>query len=166
MGQRRALRAKLARDLLREISSRYGLPPDYFGKPSVEEMAIEGRQVIFLDGEPAVVKAGDRYYPILSFEPLASRLPKVVVDMGAVPHICNGADVMVPGIRRVEGDFESGAPVAIVDERHGKRLAVGMALMGSRSIPSAARGRAVENVHYVGDGLWRALIAGRAPKPT
>ncbi len=159
MGQRKALRTRLARDLLQEVSSRYGLPLDYLGKPSVEAMEIEGRQVLFLDGEPAIVKVGDSYYPILSFEPLAGRLPRVVVDMGAVPHICNGADVMAPGIRRIEGNFGNGAPVAIVDEKHGKRLAVGTALMDSSSILGARRGRAVENVHYVGDRIWRALMA-------
>ncbi|MEM2881947.1 MAG: PUA domain-containing protein [Candidatus Bathyarchaeia archaeon] len=165
MGQRKALRTRLARDLLREVSSRYGLPPDYFGKPSVEAMEVGGRQVLFFDGEPAIVKVGDSYYPILSFEPLASRLPRVVVDMGAVPHICNGANVMVPGIRGIEGDFGSGAPVAIVDEKHGKRLAVGRALMDSSSILGAGQGKAVENMHYVGDGIWRALMAKGAPNP-
>lgn len=160
------MRARLARDILGELSSSYKLPPGSFGEePSVEAMEVEGRQVLFLNGEPAALKAGGAYYPILSFDPLAGRLPKVVVDMGAVPHICNGADVMVPGIRRVDGDFGNGAPVAVVDERHGKRLAVGMALMDSSSISRAGRGKAVKNVHYVGDGLWRALVAGRAPKP-
>ncbi|MEM3462643.1 MAG: PUA domain-containing protein [Candidatus Bathyarchaeia archaeon] len=164
MSQRKALRARLAKDLLQEVSSLYGLPPNYFGKPSVEAMEIGGRQVLLLDGEPALVKVGNSYYPILSFEPLASRLPRVIVDMGAVPHICNGAHVMVPGIRGIEGDFGEGAPVAIIDEKHGKRLAVGRALMDSSSIPRAGKGRAIENVHYVGDRIWRTLMAGKGSR--
>ncbi|WP_457614753.1 DUF1947 domain-containing protein [Methanopyrus sp.] len=80
----------------------------------------------------------------------------VVVDMGAVKPVVSGADIMVPGIVKVRGDFEKGEGVVIVDERNRRPLAVGIALMGAREIEKSERGRAVRNVHHVGDRLWEA----------
>ncbi|WP_457620537.1 PUA domain-containing protein [Methanopyrus sp.] len=80
----------------------------------------------------------------------------VIVDMGAVKPVASGADIMVPGIVKVRGEFEEGDGVVIVDERNRRPLAVGVALMGVREIERSERGRAVRNVHHVGDRLWEA----------
>ena len=94
--------------------------------------------------------------PTLNFSEILDTLPKVVVDMGAVPHICNGADVMVPGI--VETDsFEEKTIVRVVDERHGKNISVGVSLMSSNKILEAERGKAVKNIHYIGDRIWKFI---------
>jgi predicted RNA-binding protein (TIGR00451 family) len=37
--------------------------------------------------------------------------------MGAVPHICNGADIMAPGIVKVEREFQARAMAVVVDEK-------------------------------------------------
>ncbi len=81
-------------------------------------------------------------------------LPTVTVDMGAVPHVVGGADVMAPGVRSVRGDFQAGQFLVVVDEKHGKRLAVGKALLDSDNMRATKKGRVVENVHWVGDAVW------------
>ena len=52
----------------------------------------------------------------------------MTVDTGAIPYVVNGADIMRPGIVAVTDDVKANAPVQIVDERHGKPLAIGIAL--------------------------------------
>ncbi len=77
----------------------------------------------------------------------------VIVDMGAVPHIANGADVMAPGIVEI-GEFESDEFVFVGDEEHGKILSIGVALMGSGKISGKEEGKVVKTVHYAGDEFW------------
>jgi len=84
-------------------------------------------------------------------------MPRIVVDMGAVPHVVGGADVMAPGIRKVSGDFREKQYLVIVDEKHGKFLAIGKALIGSAQMVGTKKGRVVENLHYVGDLIWEAI---------
>jgi PUA domain protein len=75
--------------------------------------------------------------------------------MGAVPYVCNGADVMAPGIKDMD-QFDAGDLVVVRDVAHGKALAVGKALKSSSDIEKNRKGRAIENLHYVGDSLWKA----------
>jgi len=44
--------------------------------------------------------------------------------------------------------------VAIVDERHKKPLAVGIAKFSEKEIKEMDRGKAVSTLHYVGDRIW------------
>jgi len=81
-------------------------------------------------------------------------LPRIVVDMGAVPHVVNGAQVMRPGIRELNGAFGKGELVVIVDEKFGKAIALGVAEMDSTTMKQMSNGKAVMNVHYVGDSFW------------
>ena len=74
--------------------------------------------------------------------------------MGAVPYVCNGADIMAPGIVRVEGEFGKGDLVLVVDEKHGKPLAVGESLDDSGSLRNTKQGAVVKSVHFVSDEIW------------
>ncbi|RLF21627.1 MAG: RNA-binding protein [Thermoprotei archaeon] len=80
---------------------------------------------------------------------------EVYVDRGATRRILNGADVMVPGITEVRGEFDKGAIVLVRDEESRAVLAVGLALMSSDEMKVSKKGRAVKNLHYVGDKIWR-----------
>lgn len=84
-------------------------------------------------------------------------MPKAVVDMGAVPHISNGADIMAPGVVRFEGDFEKEELVIVCDERHQKPIAITIAIYDREESEKSKRGKILQNVHYVGDGLWRLM---------
>jgi len=83
-----------------------------------------------------------------------AHLPTVTVDMGAVPYITNGADIMAPGITKITPGLEKGAFVAIIDERYGKTLAIGELLVPSNEIMAQKKGKVVKNIHYVNDELW------------
>jgi PUA domain protein len=64
---------------------------------------------------------------------------------------------MVPGVVDIEGDFEEGEFVLIVDERFLKKLAIGVSLYDSYTIRTLKRGKIVKNMHYVGDKLWSLI---------
>ena len=90
----------------------------------------------------------------MSNEKLAKLLNRITVDMGAIPYICNGADVMAPGVVKVSGDFDYGTLVAVVDENHGKVIAIGKAVLDSKDIRNTEKGKVVDVLHYVGDRVW------------
>jgi PUA domain protein len=83
---------------------------------------------------------------------------RVAVDAGAIPYVVNGADIMRPGIVSVTDDVKAGCPVQIVDERHGKPLAIGIALLDAPAIREAAAGKMVKKFHHVGDEIWTLEI--------
>jgi PUA-domain protein len=79
---------------------------------------------------------------------------RIAVDAGAIPYVINGADVMRPGITSVSPDVRAQAPVQIVDERHGKPLAICLALLDAPQIEQSTAGKMCKNVHFVGDEIW------------
>ena len=82
------------------------------------------------------------------------KLPTVTVDMGAVPYVTNGADIMAPGITEITPGLAAGAFVTIIDERHGKSLAVGELIIESNEILATKKGKVIKNLHYVNDDIW------------
>ena len=79
---------------------------------------------------------------------------RIIVDMGAVPYMINGADIMRPGIVDVTPDVKAGMPAVAVDVSHGKPLAVVIPLYDAAGILALEKGKAAKNIHYVGDELW------------
>ena len=114
--------------------------------------------IYFMDDRPLAMELGGRLIPFLTaLIDGVIKLPKVVVDMGAVKHIVNGADVMAPGIVRIEGDFAKDDVVVVVDEKHGKPLCIGIALLSKAEIEGMSKGKVIKNLHYVGDKIWSKL---------
>ncbi|HPD09092.1 MAG TPA: RNA-binding protein [Methanomassiliicoccales archaeon] len=79
----------------------------------------------------------------------------VTVDMGAVPFVTNGADVMAPGIVEVDPEVKEGDLVWIRDMTHKRPLAIGRALVPAEVMAAKAPGKAIENLHFVGDKIWK-----------
>jgi len=157
--KRHFLRERDGRKLLGDFCGELGVNVErlFPGKPRVEVVESGSTRFFLVDGKPLIVEVGGRLIPTLVFSEAVGFLPRVVVDMGAVPHVANGADVMAPGVVRVEGAPMEGDLVAVVDERHGKAIAVGVAIVSAEAIPSTKRGKVVKNLHYVGDKIWRLI---------
>jgi PUA-domain protein len=148
--KRRTLRRQDARRVL-EVASKY-LTGQFFSK--VEEAETEdGSTVILLDDEITLFRLDDDLYPTLRCK-CVDLLPSVIVDMGAIPFVCKGADVMAPGITEIKTPFKEGALVVIRDVKHGKALAIGRAMRSSTSIMTEKKGKVINNLHYVGDKIW------------
>ncbi|MEM0090644.1 MAG: PUA domain-containing protein [Nitrososphaerota archaeon] len=157
--QVRLLNKREKQEIVARISSEFpNLKLDLSPKTVVREVKNEKITLYILEGLAAFAKVDDALLPIL-VEPLNKNvldsIPSMIVDMGAVPHIVNGADVMRPGIVALEGKFNEGELVVIRDERHRKSIAIGKALESSENVMKAERGKVVVNLHYVGDKIWR-----------
>ena len=144
------MKRKAAKKLLVELSDIFG--DLQAGK--VETAKFEEKKLYLFDNSIEFVKDDNGFYPFLGGSHLDS-LPKVVVDMGAIRFVCNGADVMAPGITEM-GAFGVGDIVVIRDVTHGKALAIGVANRSSADIEMSKKGKVIKNLHYVGDKLWGA----------
>lgn len=157
MGVLRHLKDKEARQLVKEFVGRYPASEQLLkSAKQFEELNIEDGSVIIVDGRPLILRTKIGLLPSLKFEELLPTLSRVVVDMGAVPHIVNGAQVMRPGVRQILSDFGKGELVAIVDEKFSKTIALGIADVDSTTMRSVSKGKVVQNIHYVGDDFWKA----------
>ena len=142
------MKRKVAKRLLEGLSSQF----NNLVAEKVETAVIEDKEVYLFDEKIEFVKDENGMYPFLSSQYVDS-LPKVVVDMGAIRFVCNGADVMAPGIGEM-GDFKEGDLVVIRDVNHGKALAIGVANKSSADIEASKKGKVIRNIHFVGDKLW------------
>ena len=125
------------------------------GKKNVEILEAEPNSFILVDGEPYIILIDEKPFPTLKAA-LANEIhgKKVTVDMGAIRFVTNGADIMSPGIVDASEGVEAGDVVLIIDETHGKPLAIGVSLLSGEEMVENDSGKAVETKHYVGDDIW------------
>jgi len=152
--RRKRLRRKEAVSLLARLSRDFGIEVPDADVPIDEAEA--GVLRLLLSGDtPFAFVVGDAVGPTLrTLLARPAHRRAVTVDMGAVPYIRNGADVMAPGIVDADPTIRAGDLVWIQDERNHRPLAVGRALMDGPTMAREERGKAIETVHHVGDDLW------------
>jgi len=123
----------------------------------VEVCLHEGLKIIIVDKEPVAAEVNGRLIPLLQWllKRKDIRLPKIVVDKGAVKPISSGADVMAPGVVDVVGRVNAGDIAIVVDETYGMPIAVVVTLFSGDDIKRLNRGKVAENIHHVGDSLWK-----------
>lgn len=80
------------------------------------------------------------------------------VDKGAIRHILGGANVFCGGLvsegGKMDVDLKPGQPVVLMAEGKENACAVGMVKMTPDDARANPRGVAVDNIHYLNDGLW------------
>jgi PUA-domain protein len=153
------LKSKEAKKLLQEISSNLGKDVEQMlgTKTRIEVNETELGELFIFNGRALLARSNNVLFFTLAFEELFPLFPKIVVDMGAVPYVCKGADVMAPGVSSINGNFETDGLLVIVDERHNKPLSVGMALLNSEEMKTKKKGKVIKTLHYVGDKLWTMI---------
>lgn len=125
-------------------------------KVKLEEGILDtGEHIILYEGEIIFFEDDGKLLPTLhALLHGVISIPTVTVDMGAVRFVVNGADIMRPGITKVADGIAPGSIVAIVDERHGKPLAVGVSKMSTEELRAASEGKVIMSKHHVNDALW------------
>lgn len=117
-------------------------------------------RMIILNDVPALIelKDGDKI-PTLVLVRLSGfeSMHSAVVDEGAVKFILNGADVMAPGIKQAS-DFKKGDVVSVWGPTREAPLCVGRALMNGSELAELRKGKAIENIHYAGDKIWKTCL--------
>jgi PUA domain protein len=115
----------------------------------------DGSRILLLNGDIVFFESEGRFFPTLkALLTGIIHIPKVTVDMGAVKFVVNGADIMRPGITQVDDEVKEDGIVSVVDERHGKPLAVGISSLSAADLRAATSGKVVRSVHHVNDELW------------
>jgi PUA domain protein len=147
-------RKALLKQMRDEFIQKFGAATNEIFNGTVEIVELQdGREVLLVEGKPVVFKSQDCLFPTL-FSEDKIQMKRVVVDMGAVPHVADGADIMAPGVVSAAENIKTGECVVVVDERHGKALAIGSALVESASM-KGPKGRVIKNLHHVGDAIWK-----------
>ena len=115
----------------------------------------ERKRIIKSENFTAVEINQNIILPFLGERKLVEHFPRVLVDMGAVKFVCNGAKIMRPGITKFD-IFKKGDIVVVSDEVYLKTLAAGIALEDSEIAAAKSKGYIIDNLHYISDRFWEA----------
>lgn len=129
---------------------------DIPSKSKMEIAKIEDFDGLIIDNSVDFLVANNSI--LLTIHAISNYKPKtrwVTVDEGAIRFIVNGADVMAPGIVDADKDIRKGYSVWVRDEKHSTPLASGTALLDGSEMIKSSSGKAVKNLHHVGDTLWK-----------
>ncbi len=126
----------------------------------VSVLELDDITIVLINDYPAFI-TDKNYSELIPTLFLIKRLgPKnfkhVKVDEGAVPHILNGADVMIPGITDFS-EFSEGDTLIVMGPKD-IILAVGKAIIKSAELQKRKKGKAIKTIHYAGDKIWKALL--------
>ena len=158
MSQRYRLKEREVKKVLERASAVLGNIDLTFFMKGMEAAKFTPQNEMFLaDGVPVLIDAEGEVFPTLLNNKVLEKLPTLIVNMGAVPHLCNGADLMAPGIVNVTGEFQVGAMAVVVDEKFSKPIALVRTLYDSRDLSGKKQGKVAVNIHYVGDRFWEAF---------
>lgn len=126
-------------------------------KAQIEYIETESGDVLYaINNELKLWKSSEGFVPVLTL--LLNnkiKLKKVIVDMGAIRFVANGADIMRPGITKIDSSIKKGDIIDIVDETHDRSLAVGKALYDAREMEAKKSGKVVQNLHTIQDAVWK-----------
>ncbi|HEY9247282.1 MAG TPA: RNA-binding protein [Candidatus Methanoperedens sp.] len=151
---RNVLRKTEEKALINDITEAFG-EVDTFENKKLEYVATDEWDFIFVDNEPLFFKIKEKIFPTVKGAlKLDPKRRVVVVDPGAIRFIINGADIMGPGIVKADPSIMEGDLVIIVEQAHGKAVAIGQALVPGKEM-AGKKGKAVRSIHYVGDELWK-----------
>jgi malignant T-cell-amplified sequence len=116
---------------------------------------VDGVVFVNLDGL-TFLQAGESYLPFLGSKEALALFPSATVDQGAIRFILNGADVMRPGIRKLDDWGDVGRLVVVHEEAKGRAIAVCRSTVSGQEAQSMTRGSCLKNLHHVGDKYWTA----------
>ncbi|NLI74481.1 MAG: RNA-binding protein [Euryarchaeota archaeon] len=153
--RRRRLREREVKALFEEIVSTLGVEPFLPGE-MVDRAESTDFDILFINNIAEGIVYDDKAF--LTVRGLLRNRPDklaVTVDMGAVPYVTNGADIMGPGIVDADLAIQPGDLVWIRDINNGVPLAIGEALISGDEMKEKSPGRAVKSIHHVSDKLWK-----------
>ena len=153
--KRKRMRVKEVKALSREMEEIFGTPV-FTEDDAVDIAESAGFSLIFVGGDILGLVADGK--PFLTIRGVMKYKPEkryVTVDMGAVPYVANGADIMGPGIVESDPEIKEGDLVWIRDIKNRAPLAVGIALRPAEEMVSKEPGKAIKTIHFVGDKLWK-----------
>jgi len=153
--KRKRLRSKEVKAYSEEIQNALGITA--FTPDDAVDLAESSEfNVIFVNGEILALVCGGRAFltvrGLLKYKPQARF---VTVDMGAVPYVTNGADIMAPGIVDADPGIQANDLVWIRDVKNLVPLAIGVSSVNGEELRKGGKGKVIRTLHNVGDKLWK-----------
>lgn len=132
---------------------------DFFGKKDQVMLAeVDHKMLVVKDNLPYFFYQDGKLVPTLKLLLQKPFLKQVVVDMGAVKFVSNGADVMRPGIVELDHSIKKDELVVVVDQNHKKPLCIAKALFSGEEIFILKQGKVLKALHWVGDEIWQLVL--------
>ena len=157
--QRHFIKSSEIKTLKEEILKHYDekLINQLFPKKSKVEIILteDGDTLYAINDLLKLWKSPDGFIPVLSL--LLEKkidLKSVIVDMGAVRFVANGADIMRPGITKIDPKIKKGEIIQIIDEKNHRSLAVGKAMFDAKNMEAKTSGKVIKNLHTINDKIW------------
>jgi PUA domain protein len=158
--KRHTVRRSEMAEIVRRLEDELGGEADRFTGDRIEVAETGGPvRFYFVDREPLLFERGGVLFPTLRgamARPFSAR--RITVDMGAVRFVVNGVDIMRPGIVALTDDIRADRPALVVEERHGKPLAVCIARLDADALRAETGGKVCKNIHHVGDEIWELEV--------
>ncbi|MCL2295709.1 MAG: RNA-binding protein [Methanomassiliicoccaceae archaeon] len=153
--KRKRMRSKEIKALSSELEEMLGVP--VFAEDDTVDIAESSDfDLLFVDNDIlGLIVEGKPFLTIRGIIKYRPAKRYVTVDMGAVPFITNGADCMGPGIVEADPSISVGDLVWIRDEKNKVPLAIGISERAGEELIRKSPGKAIRNVHNVGDKLWK-----------
>lgn len=126
-------------------------------KGNVKKYILNKNEAIIVvdDKYPVLVELNKEFLPFIKIvKNLEIKLPVIIVDLGAIKFVTNGADIMRPGITQIDDDVIEGKLVLINEEKKNSTIAVGRALYDAIDMRSMTSGKVIRNLHYLTDHWW------------
>jgi PUA-domain protein len=153
--KRGRMREKEIRTLSDELSEMLGVVV-FTTKDTVDLADSSEFKLIFVNNEILGLLIKERpFLSVRGFLRYQATKRYVTVDMGAVPFVTKGADVMGPGIVDADPEIKVGDLVWVREMKFSKALAIGEALANGDEMLAKKPGKLVKSIAYVGDKLWK-----------
>lgn len=153
--KRHRLREKEIKTLSEELEGRLGTSAFQPGD-AVDRAESTEYDIIFVNNiAMAIVYQGKTFLTVRGLLKYRPTKAFVTVDMGAVPYVTKGADVMGPGIVDADASVQPGDLVWVRDIKNGVPLAIGEALVSGGQMKEKSPGKAIKSIHFVADKLWK-----------
>ncbi len=124
--------------------------PKGFEIKKKDEIKCEN-EIIFKNGEKYLIIDNEKnLLPHLKSIP-EKEYNSVFIDRGAIPFIIKGADLMRPGIRKIEEGIKKNDIIIVRDEEHNKPLALGFSLFDFEELKKQKTGKSIKIYHYFND---------------
>ncbi|MGV9205293.1 MAG: PUA domain-containing protein [Promethearchaeia archaeon] len=157
--QRHFIKKSTIRDLKEDVEKHYN--EDFVKNVFPDDAKVEwikteeDDELYAINNELRLWKSKEGYIPVLTLL-LDNRvgLKSVHVDDGAIKFVTNGADIMKPGITRIDDKIEKGDIIRIAAEKEDRTLAVGKALYNAKEMRKQKKGKVIKNLHTINDNVW------------
>ncbi len=114
----------------------------------------EGKdKILYKNGEKYLITINKELLPHLK-SINQDEYKSVYVDKGAIPFVIKGADLMRPGIQKIDSDIKENQIILIKDENYNKTIAIGKSMYSSEDLEKQEKGKSVKIFHYVGDEYY------------